>query len=190
MKYLKYFLSFLIISSFSGKLNATEEWRAKWITNPKAQNATNTWLCFRRDFKIENPPASAVSRIATDTKYWLWVNGNLVVFEGGLKRGPNPYDTYFDEVDIAPYLKKGNNSISILTWYFGKDGFSHNSSGKAGLLFQCDAPGVEIISDNSWRSNVHPAYESCSLPFPNFRLPEPNIRYDAREDIGQWQDSL
>ena len=190
MKYFKYFLAFLAISFISGKLNATEEWKAKWITDPKAQNATNTWLCFRRDFKIENPPPSAIARIATDTKYWLWVNGDLVVFEGGLKRGPNPDDTYFDEVDIAPFLKKGNNSISILTWYFGKDGFSHNSSGKAGLLFQCDAHGVGIISDNNWRSNVHPAYESCSLPFPNFRLPEPNIRFDAREDIGQWQDSL
>ncbi len=190
MKYIKYFLAVIAISLSSGKLSATEEWRAKWITDPKAQNATNTWLCFRKDFKVENPPASAVAKIATDTKYWLWVNGNLVIFEGGLKRGPNPNDTYFDEVDIAPYIKKGKNSISILTWFFGKDGFSHNSSGKAGLLFQCDAPGVEIISDNSWRSTVHPAYESCSLPFPNFRLPEPNLRFDAREDIGQWQDSL
>ena len=44
----------------------------------------------------------------------------MVVFEGGLKRGPNPEDTYCDEVDLAPYLKKGKNQVAVLVWYFGK----------------------------------------------------------------------
>jgi len=69
-------------------------------------------------------PDEAIARIAADSKYWLWINDNLVVFEGGLKRGPNPEDTYYDEVDIAPYLKAGSNTIAALVWYFGKQGFS------------------------------------------------------------------
>jgi alpha-L-rhamnosidase len=36
----------------------------------------------------------------------------MVVFEGGLKRGSNPKDTYYDEVDLTPYLKKGDNNTS------------------------------------------------------------------------------
>jgi len=189
MKSSRYILSLLIFIGISFSTFATEIWKAKWITDPKNQNATNTWQCFRKDFNIETQPVTAIAKIATDTKYWLWVNGKLVIFEGGLKRGPNPDDTYYDEIDIAQYLIKGENSISVLTWFFGKDGFSHNSSGKAGLLFQCITEGVELLSDKSWRTNVHPAYEMCSLPYPNFRLSEPNIRFDAREDIGPWHDA-
>ncbi len=81
-------------------------------------------------------PNSLPAMIAADSKYWLWINGKMVVFEGALKRGPNPNDTYYDEVDIAKYLNAGKNTIAVLLWYFGKEGFAHKSSGKAGLIFQ------------------------------------------------------
>lgn len=74
----------------------------------------------------------------------MWINGRLVVFEGGLKRGPSPYDTYYDPVEIAPYLQNGENTIAVLVWHFGKSGFSHVNSGLAALLFEAVAPGVEI----------------------------------------------
>ena len=77
--------------------------------------APNKWIAFRKDFSLKSVPKSALARIAVDSKYWLWINGELVVFEGQLKRGPNPSDSYFDEVDIAPYLKKGENKLALLT---------------------------------------------------------------------------
>lgn len=160
---------------------------AKWITEPYTQNETNTWLCFRKDFLINDLPDVVIARIAVDSKYWLWINGKLVVFEGGLKRGPNPRDTYYDEVNITNYLNKGKNSVSILTWFFGKDGFSHISSGKTGLLFECKAKDIDICSDNSWKVKKHESYGSCSFPYPNFRLSESSIRFDARLDFGTWQ---
>src|SRR5690606_21757966 len=112
----------------------------------------NTWIAFRKKITLTEKPAHALTRIAADSKYWLWINGKMVVFEGGLKRGPTPEDTYFDEVDIGPYLKKGDNTIAIQLWYFGKEGFSHKSSGKAGLLVDCREPGVLVISDTSWKA--------------------------------------
>jgi hypothetical protein len=110
----------------------------------------------------------------------MWINGELAVFEGQLKRGPSPTDTYYDAVDIAPYLKTGDNDISILVWYFGKDGFSHNSSGKAALIFDCQAPNFELLSDISWKASIRREFGTAGLPLPNFRLPESSIRYDAR----------
>ncbi len=56
----------------------------------------NQWICYRRVVHLEEVPRRAVARIACDSKYWLWINGKLVVFEGQLKRGPTPDDTYFD----------------------------------------------------------------------------------------------
>jgi hypothetical protein len=163
-------------------------WQAQWITASQNQDKSNTWLCFRKDFNVVQIPDTAIALIAADTKYWLWINGRMVIFEGGLKRGPTPEDTYYDEVNIAEYLKPGENTVAVLTWYFGKNGFSHISSGKAGFLFQCITPLVNIVSDRSWIAAVHPAFENTVGPEPNFRLSESNIRFDARKDISDWQD--
>jgi alpha-L-rhamnosidase len=159
-------------------------WSAQWIG--PAQTSNNTWICFRKNLTLTRPPASLRARIAVDSKYWLWINGKLVVFEGGLKRGPTPQDTYFDEVEIGPELKRGNNSIAMLVWYWGKNGFSYNTSGKAGLVFEAGADGDKIVSDASWKMLVHPAYEATAAPYPNYRLPEFNIGFDARRDITDW----
>lgn len=163
------------------------EWKAKWITPMVNQNQPNTWIGFRKQVSVAHLPAEAIAHIAVDSKYWLWINGDIVVHEGGLKRGPNRTDTYYDEVDIAPYLHEGDNTIAILVWYFGKDSFSHNSSGKAGLLFDCRAPGVEILSDVSWGGSLIDAFSTAPAPTPNFRLSESSIRYDGRRDPKGWQ---
>ena len=47
-----------------------------------AASSTNLWLCYRKTFSLPSQPASAVARIATDSKYWLWVNGHMAVREG------------------------------------------------------------------------------------------------------------
>ena len=166
---------------------AGEAWQASWIGVAETP-AVNQWSCFRKVVHLDSVPKQAVARIAVDSKYWLWVNGELVVFEGQLKRGPTPNDTYFDRVGIAPYLQKGENTIAVLVWYFGKHGFSHKSSGKAGLVFDAEVDEKPVLSDDSWKAMIHPAYENTGEPHPNFRLPESNIRFDARNDILGWQN--
>jgi alpha-L-rhamnosidase len=123
---------FCFASTGFAQLNATstsKDWKAAWISSAGNTNKANNWTAFRKIIDLKLVPVTVIARIAVDSKYWLWINGRLVVFEGGLKRGPNPEDTYYDEVDIAPYLKKGKNTIAVLAVYFGKDGFSHKSSG-------------------------------------------------------------
>ena len=122
------FLLLLLIGCIaSGR--AESGWKAHWINTERCQSATNTWLAFRKTVHIDKVPQTLTARIAADSKYWLWINGRLVVFEGGLKRGPSPDDTYYDPVEIAPYLQNGENTIAVLVWHFGKSGFSHVNSG-------------------------------------------------------------
>lgn len=169
-------------------------WTARWIW--PGGGATNQWAAFRRIVHLPAAPSSAVAQIAVDSKYWLYVNDQLVIVEGGLKRGPNPTDTYYDHTDLAPYLKAGDNTIAILAWYFGKDGFSHKNSGKAGLLFQAniasDATTTTVASGADWKATVHPGFGSNSSGGqPNYRLSESNIYYDARNAsaMANWQSS-
>ena len=156
---------------------------ARWIW--AGTSSADQWVAFRKTVNLNAKPTSAVTTIAVDSKYWLWVNGTLVTFEGGLKRGPNPTGTYYDEYDLAPYLQAGNNTIAILAWYFGKDGFSHKSSGQGGLLFQSDLVGsstTAINSDISWKAKPHGGYKhETTGAQPNYRLSESNVYYDARD---------
>lgn len=163
-----------------------DTWKAHWINTEQCQSATNTWLAYRKTVTIDQVPQSLIAKIAADTKYWLWINDQLVVFEGGLKRGPTMFDSYYDPVEIAPYLQKGENLIAVLVWHFGKDGFCHVNSGKAALLFDARSAGIEITSDDTWQCAVYNAYQNTEAPFPNFRLPESNIRFDARQEMPGW----
>lgn len=53
----------------------------------KEPAAPGTWWCFRNTVTLDEQPRSLELRLAADTKYWLWVNDELQVSEGGLKRG-------------------------------------------------------------------------------------------------------
>ena len=139
-------------------LPAWSQWSAKWIQASDCQDAINTWQVFKKSVNLTSVPETVSARIAVDSKYWLWINGRQVVFEGGLKRGPSPKDTYFDEVNIAPFLKKGSNTIAILSVFFGKEGFSHKNSGHAALLFEAQVGNTRIISDATWEAAVYKAY--------------------------------
>lgn len=179
-------LTLFSIVLFSNQI-AAQQWKGKWIgLASQDTNLTNIWAGFRKDFNIDRLPKQAIAKIAVDSKYWLYVNDELVVFEGGLKRGPNPSDTYYDEVDISKHLKKGSNTIAIKVWYFGKHGFSHNSSGMLGLLFDLQSEKFELYSDNSWLVKRLVEYQSAPGKEPNFRLPESNILYDARLGDQGW----
>lgn len=160
---------------------------APWSAVPvHSASVQNLWTCYRKNFSLSEKPVAATARVAVDSKYWLWVNGQLVVYEGGLKRGPNPQDTYFDVIDLSPYLVKGDNQIAVLAWYWGKDGYSHKSSGKAGFVAELSCDGKIIATDTSWKALRHPAYGSTGDPHPNYRMPDDNIHFDARLDLGDW----
>ncbi|WP_164849986.1 alpha-L-rhamnosidase-related protein [Mucilaginibacter limnophilus] len=153
------------------------------------KNDINVWQVFRKEIDLPDRPQCAVARIAVDSKYWLWINGKMVVYEGGLKRGPDPKNTYFDVVDLSRHLKKGKNTIAVLAWYWGKDGFSHKNSGVAGFVADFDIDGKKIGTDDAWKAMRHTAYGNTGAPHPNYRLSDDNIHFDARNDIGPWISS-
>lgn len=187
---LKIILSLFLLVYCSNLLWGNEVFdKAQWISIPQENAQPNQWLCFRKHFNCAEQGVRAQLHVAVDSKYWLWVNGKLVVFEGGLKRGPNPCDTYYDSVDLTDYLHQGENLIAVQVWFFGKDGFNHKNSGRAGLLVDLDlSDGTKIVSDDSWLVRIHPAFGESLPPYPNFRFPESNIHFDARKDIGKWQN--
>ena len=165
-------------------------WMAKWIWDKENLTKNNTWMCFNKKVTLDNIPQELIADISADSKYWLYINGETVVFEGCVKRGPDKNSGYYDSVDIAPYLKEGENSICALVWFWGdQKNYSYNSSGQGGFIFEAINDDLTIISDNTWKVRKHSAYINSPLYQPNYRLPEYSIYYDARNEFGDWLDN-
>lgn len=180
------------VSGIAGKKKVFDyvnsgRYTGSWIWNQ--ENHPNTWLAFRKTVDLKNVPERIKTLVAVDSKYWLWINGELVIREGGLKRTPNPTDTYVDTMDIAPFLKNGKNTIAALVWYWGKEGHGHNGSGHGGFFLETiseDAP--KIITDTGWKVKQHTAFDTLLRGTQPYRpLAEFNVVYDARKDMDGWQ---
>lgn len=167
---------------------------AKWIW--ASTTSVNSYVAFRKTFSLDKVPAEAVANIAAESKYYLWMNEELAVFDGASKRGATPYDGFYEQVDLADYLKQGENTLVILVSYNGRGGNSSVDPGKAGLLFQMQAGDVTVVSDSSFKANRLRAYRNQGLlgaDWPNYSqssmLAEWNVYYDARESVGDYTAS-
>ncbi|WP_044211335.1 alpha-L-rhamnosidase C-terminal domain-containing protein [Flammeovirga sp. OC4] len=184
-QYLLFCILFLIhsINAFS----QNSQWEgAKWLWQ-EDEGPANTWVAFRKNFDIKDIPSDANIKIAVDTKYWLWVNGEMILFEGGLARGAGPNTNYFDIVDLSEYLKEGKNTIAVLVWYWGRTRKVHDDSGKGGLLVHAD---WGLKTNNTWKMKKHPAYDPKSGgggKNPN-RVNAYNVYFDARKALGDWTE--
>ena len=169
---------------------STEEkadWKAKWIWDKENLTEKNTWMCFNKKVNIDIVPEELIAHISADSKYWLYINGETVVFEGSVKRGPAKNSGYYDSIDISPYLKKGENSICALVWFWDNEtSYSYSSSGQGGFIFEAICEDITIISDETWKIKRNPAYIDSPLYPPNYRLSEYSIYFDAREVMGDW----
>ena len=90
------------------------DWKAEWIWDEVNLAENNVWMCFRKTVNIDKVPEKLIAHISADSKYWLYINGETVVFEGNIKRGPGESSGYYDSIDISDYLIEGENIICAL----------------------------------------------------------------------------
>lgn len=179
------------------------EWEANWIWEKERFTEPNTWVAFRTNVTLDDLPANTKAYISADTKYWLWINGELVVFEGSFTGGPSPVkasprvdyfpiasNKYYDEVDISDYLQEGKNTIAALVWYYGDNGQkgTHISSNKGGFIFQADVGGSKIVTNSTWKVKTHPAFAKKVTKKSPYRIAAWSIDYDSRLAMGDWTE--
>lgn len=187
--------AFATLTFFAQKPN----WdNAQWIWQQE-DGPSNTWMSFRKTVTIDEVPAIVEANIAVDSKFWLWVNGEMVLFEGGLSRGPSqagewnrkqkitPTNSWYDTVNIQPYLKKGENTIAILAWYWGRETHkgTHIDSGKGGLLFSVEIGNQQVVSDKSWKAIQHPGYNNSIAPASK-AIVQYSVEFNAQKAMQDW----
>ncbi len=157
--------------------------KARWIWTDDNTTADQK-VIFRRSFTLDDVPRSAVARIASETKYWLWINGEMAVFEGGVFRESKPGCGWADEIDLSSFLRKGKNQLAVLVWYYGNGGRNNSRCPEGGFIFACDAIG--LYSDSTFLCAPHPAYVRSGAPHPSYLYGGDNVAFDAGLDVGDF----
>jgi alpha-L-rhamnosidase len=184
------------------ELPPSRPWHARWIWSEVPQPRRGgadlfdgrvarpaAWCCLRRTFELAAIPPRASARMTADSRYVLWVNGSEVA------RGPvrgNPRRLHFDEVDLAPHLRRGRNAIAALVRYFGSAnpiwmpapaGFQ---LGAGAFLFEAELGGETIASDARWKARGGAGF--AELPGRGV-AGLPIELCDAREHAPDWREA-
>ena len=150
---------------------------AFWIW-PTSDSHKNQRANFHFRTELNEIPETVPVYIACETKYWLFVNGELTVLDGGLFRESTPGNGYYDCVDLASHLRIGQNEIAVHVWYFGNGGRNNSYCPKPGLLFSC--PVLHLYSNETTPCFIDNAYYTPTEETPSYLYGGDNTAYDAR----------
>lgn len=160
-------LFFVSVACFSQDLNRVnpsllnEYWNASWITCPGAAPRDYGVYHFRKNMKVAQKPASFIVNVSADNRYRLFVNGTAVC--SGPARG-DLYNWYFETIDIAPYLKAGDNTIAALVWNMGVHAPVAQVTNQTGFVLQGNTVAEHAINTNdSWKVFQNISYKPCSI---------------------------
>ena len=158
-----------VASAADDSLSTDYDWKGQWIWTNDAlpsKEVEGQWVDLRKTFTLDSIPELAEARISVDSRYWMWINGELAVYEGQLKSGPDKHSWYYDTVDLTPYLKEGENTIAVLACYWGFTSASAVPTGMQGFLFDAEfsagalsGGATRIISDTSWKVQKDTGFE-------------------------------
>ena len=121
----------------------------KWIWHSDATEK-NCYVNFKREFQVSENIDSASIKIAADSEYVLYINGNLV--------GVGQFDDYpplytYDTYEISGYIQKGINTIEIFAYYQGEESYQYKK-GEAGICFELCFGDTKIVSDKNTLSAI------------------------------------
>jgi hypothetical protein len=164
-------------------------WRASWITCPNVPQKDYGVYHFRKNFSIDTLQEKFIVHVSADNRYRLFVNGTPVC--SGPARG-DLYNWYFESIDIAPYLRKGSNTIAALVWNMGVHAPVAQISNQTAFVLQGDGEKEKIINtDKTWKVLRDSSYLPCSLDngarVKSYMVVGPGDQVDASKYPWGWE---
>lgn len=141
----------------------------------------NHHMLMRRSFVLGDL-SKAIIRITADDYYKLYINGNLA------GQGPTPgyyFNYYYNEIDITPYLTRGENLIALHVYYQGHINRVWNSGDMRQGCIADIIVGDEVVlsTDSTWKYTISKAYTGMhSIAYATQYLED----YDSRLEEKGW----
>jgi alpha-L-rhamnosidase len=160
-------------------------WKACWIAVPGAPAKDYGIYHFRKNLQLATRPAAYPVHVSADNRYKLYVNEALVSL--GPARGDMYYWNY-ETVDLAPYLKTGNNSIAALVWNEGEYMPQVQISIRTGFIMQGNTAKEEAVNtDTTWKCIRNNAYLPLQgIGYSTYYVAGPGEQVDMNKSINGW----
>jgi alpha-L-rhamnosidase len=164
-------------------------WQARWITHPDGSLYDWGIYHFRRVFRLESPPQRLIAHLSGDNRYRLYVNGTYIC--NGPARDELEHWRY-ESVDLAPFLKKGENVIAALIWNFGEHRPVFQQTFATAFLLQANDTAFHFLNTGQagWKAFNNEAYAPETAGIDSWRtyhVVGPGERFDAARYPWGWE---
>jgi len=165
-------------------------WPAHWIAPADTSLFEYGVFLFRKHLQLPTAPQKFIVHISADNRYRFFVNGNPVCF--GPQRG-EPMCWHFDSVDLAPYLRTGDNVLAVQVWNYGHNRPYALMSVRTGLIVQGDGPLEQNVNTgDGWRVLRDAGYSPVIPDYARLRtfiVVGPGEQIDAARHPWGWEEA-
>ncbi len=166
----------------------SKPWNAYWIAPANDPGREYGVYCFRKNISLVVKPASFIVKVSADNRYKLYVDGTLVSV------GPARGDTYYwnyESIDLASYLKTGNNSVAAIVWNEAETRPEAQISLRTAFILQGNTTTEEILNtDDSWKCLQDKGYTPITgVGYPTYYVAGPGELVDMNKSVKNWIDT-
>lgn len=167
----------------------TGSWTSYWISCPNISPRDYGVYHFRKKIELPDVPDKFIVHVSADNRYRLYVNGSPVC--SGPARG-DLYNWHFETIDIASYLKAGENIIASLVWNMGIYAPVAQISNQTAFMIQGNSEAEQIVNtDTTWKVIKNNSYTPCSLDngerLKSYMVIGPGDQVDATSYPWGWE---
>jgi len=150
--------------------------RFDWIWTGTALPKRNRHVAFRHVFQ-STADEGGLLRITADSRYWLFLNGNLLGF--GPVRGW-PDDWHYDEYNLSGRLLAGENVLAVVVQHYVDGNFQYVPADPGLAVDIRFESGPSLFTSTAWKTR---AYSPLRSSTPRISVQEAfEEQFDARLD--------
>ncbi|MBC7744640.1 MAG: alpha-L-rhamnosidase N-terminal domain-containing protein [Flavobacterium sp.] len=181
--------SFSLLAQNKNPQLKQKAWNAYWIAVPGEPAQGYGVYQFRKNLNITKVTSNFIIHISADNRYKLFINGKLVSL--GPARG-DLFHWNYETIDIAPYLKEGNNILAATVWNEGEFKPEAQISYRTGLIIQGNSTAEEVINTNKTWKGIRDVRYSPLIPdlIYTYYVAGPGEKVDQKKSVGNWMQNI
>jgi len=130
---------------------------------PYQETRRNEFAIFRRTFALAGKPDMAEFHLFADSRYRLRVNG-VTLAHGPARFAPEAPE--FDSFDLAPWLREGDNVITVEVNGYGTRSAERVAGGRSGFIAWGTCGDTDLATPGDWRvREANDAWDAHAFKF-------------------------
>ncbi len=178
-------LQSLALSAQFGTPNPANQWDASWVSVPGIGEKDPGLYLFRKSLVLGTKPETFKVYVSGDNRFKLYVNEQLVSIGPAL--GDLKHWNY-ETLDLAPYLKAGNNIVAAEVWNEGDLKAVSQFSLRNGFIVQgTDTPTKVLNTNDTWKCISDKSYTPIKQTVKGYYAAGAGDQVDMNLKVRGWE---